>query len=106
MAEWDRIMPGLLAAGVLTTVDYPTLARYCYYWGQWLDATRIIQASAPVVKAPSGYPMQSPYVIIANRASDMCNKLANELGITPAARAKVSATPRKAAAVKSPFERD
>ena len=106
LIEWDRIMPGLLSAGVLTTVDYPTLARYCYYHGLWTEASEAVERDGRTLMSLKGGHMKNPEYTIARESAETCNKLANELGITPAARAKVSATPRKAAAVKSPFERD
>jgi phage terminase small subunit len=64
--EWDRIVGELTALGVLSSVDRAALAVYCNAYAQWLDATDAIQKYGAMMKAPSGYPIQSPYVAIAN----------------------------------------
>jgi threonine dehydratase len=44
-----------------------------------------------VVKSPTGYPIQSPYVSIANRQTEIMMKIATEFGFTPASRSRISA---------------
>ncbi|MEM6798012.1 MAG: phage terminase small subunit P27 family [Planctomycetota bacterium] len=87
--EWNRISKLLHAAGLLTQVDRTALAAYCETYARWVDAEEKLKATGMVVKSPSGYPMPSPYLPIANRAmKDMKGWLA-EFGMTPAARSKV-----------------
>jgi phage terminase small subunit len=43
-----------------------------------------------MVKSPSGYPMQSPYVSIANRQAEIMMRIASEFGFTPANRSRIS----------------
>jgi Phage terminase, small subunit len=47
-----------------------------------------------MVKSPSGYPIQSPYVSIANRQAEIMMRIASEFGFTPASRSRIS-TPAK-----------
>ena len=47
-----------------------------------------------MVKSPTGYPMQSPYVSIANRQAEIMMRIASEFGFTPASRSRIS-TPVK-----------
>jgi phage terminase small subunit len=47
-----------------------------------------------MVKSPSGYPIQSPYVSIANRQAEIMMRIASEFGFTPASRSRIS-TPSK-----------
>ena len=42
-----------------------------------------------VIKAPSGFPVQSPFLAIANKAHEQMVKLLTEFGMTPAARTRV-----------------
>ena len=51
-----------------------------------------IQQYGAMVKSPSGYPMQSPYVAIANRQAEILMRIAAEFGFTPASRSRI-ATP-------------
>jgi P27 family predicted phage terminase small subunit len=84
--EWNRLVPHLAKTGVLTEFDLGPLAIYCAAYGQWLEATAAIQQYGTMLKAPSGYPVQSPHVAIANKAADIMLKIAVEYGFTPASR--------------------
>jgi P27 family predicted phage terminase small subunit len=72
----------------LTEFDLGPLAIYCASFGQWLEATAAIQQYGTMLKAPSGYPVQSPHVAIANRAADTMMKISVEYGFTPASRGR------------------
>src|SRR5215207_1379045 len=86
--EWNRLVPHLAKTGVLTEFDLGPLAIYCASFGQWLEATAAIQQYGTMLKAPSGYPVQSPHVAIANRAADTMLKIAVEYGFTPGSRGR------------------
>ena len=84
--EWDRVAPLLMAAGRLKPLDRSTLAIYCAAYASWLEATIALQNYGTVMKSPSGYPMQSPYVSIATKYADIMARIAAEFGFTPASR--------------------
>jgi P27 family predicted phage terminase small subunit len=88
--EWNRVAPQLLELGLISAIDGGALAAYCQTYSQWVDAEEKIQQFGTVIKTPKGYPIQSPYVAIANRAKDQIRKLAVEFGMTPAARSRLS----------------
>ena len=46
-----------------------------------------------MVKSPSGYPMQSPYVSVANRQAEIMMRIASEFGFTPASRSRIATPP-------------
>jgi phage terminase small subunit len=50
-----------------------------------------------MIKSPSGYPVQSPYVAIANRQTEIMIRIASEFGFTPASRSRISAPPTREA---------
>jgi len=52
-----------------------------------------IQKYGTMVKSPSGYPMQSPYIGLANRQAELMMRIASEFGFTPASRSRISAPP-------------
>ena len=56
----------------------------------WAEATEAIQKYGTMVKSPSGYPVQSPYVSIANRQAEIMMRIASEFGFTPASRSRIS----------------
>ena len=52
-----------------------------------------IQKYGTMVKSPTGYPMQSPYLAIANRQAELMMRIASEFGFTPASRSRIAAPP-------------
>jgi P27 family predicted phage terminase small subunit len=60
----------------------------------WAEATEAIQKYGSMVKLPSGFPIQSPYVAIVNRQAEIMMRIASEFGFTPASRSRIS-TPSK-----------
>ena len=54
------------------------------------EATEEIQTDGTMVKSPTGYPVQSPYVAIANRQAEIMMGIASEFGFTPASRGRIS----------------
>ena len=76
---------------IMTHLDRAALAAYCGAYGMWAEATEAIQKFGTMVKSPSGYPVQSPYVSIANRQAEIMMRIASEFGFTPASRSRISA---------------
>jgi P27 family predicted phage terminase small subunit len=81
----------LLRLGLLTAVDRAAFAAYCTVYARWADAEEALKKTGPVVRSPSGYPMISPYLIVANRALDQMRQYLIEFGLTPASRSRISA---------------
>jgi hypothetical protein len=46
-----------------------------------------------MVRSPTGYPIQSPYLAMANRQAELMMRIASEFGFTPASRSRISAPP-------------
>jgi P27 family predicted phage terminase small subunit len=91
--EWDRLVAELAPLRMLTNLDRAALASYCGAYGMWAEATEAIQKFGTMVKAPSGFPVQSPYVSIANRQAEIMMRIASEFGFTPASRSRISTPP-------------
>jgi P27 family predicted phage terminase small subunit len=89
--EWDRMVGELAPLRILTHLDRAALASYCGAYAMWAEATAAIQKYGAMVKSPSGYPVQSPYVSIANRQTEIMMRIASEFGFTPASRSRISA---------------
>lgn len=87
--EWKRIAKTLHTMEVLTMVDRAALAAYCQAWGRWVEAERKLAETPHLIKTPSGYIQQSPWLGIANRQTELMGRFMAELGITPAARSRV-----------------
>jgi P27 family predicted phage terminase small subunit len=90
-AEWRRIAKALQRAGVFTTFDRAALAAYCQAWGRWVEAEERLRETPALVKTPSGYIQQSPWLTIANKQLELMGRYMVELGITPASRSRVMA---------------
>ena len=73
--------PILLSLGLISEIDRGPIAAYCQAWSRWMDAEENVQRFGSVIKTPKGYPVQSPYVGIANRAMDQMRKFGIEFGI-------------------------
>ena len=87
--EWKRIAPELEKLGLLTGIDMSALAAYCDQFSRWVQATEKIQNEGMIISAPSGYPVQSPYLSIANKALDSMKKFLTEFGMTPSSRTRI-----------------
>lgn len=88
--EWDRLAGELGALRILTNLDRAALAAYCGAYALWAEAMEAIQKYGTMIKSPSGYPTQSPYVAIANRQAEIMMRIASEFGFTPASRSRIS----------------
>jgi len=87
--EWDRLLLELPRAVKLKNLDRTVLAVHCESIAMWQDAIANIQKYGAVMKSPNGYPVQSPYVAIANQQVAQIIKTATELGLSPASRTRV-----------------
>jgi len=88
--EWKRISAELVSLNLLTSVDRAALSAYCASWSRWMDAETNVQKYGAVIKSPkSGFPIQNPYVGIANTALDQMRKFLVEFGMTPASRSRI-----------------
>jgi P27 family predicted phage terminase small subunit len=76
-------------------LDRAALAAYCNAYGLWAQATEAIQKYGAMIKSPQGFPIQSPYLAIANRQAEIMMRIASEFGFTPASRSRI-ATPAEA----------
>lgn len=90
--EWVRAGEQLLNVGLIGELDTTVLAAYCSAYGRWVETQELIKKHGVLVKSPSGFPMQSPYLAIANKAMEQMIKLMGELGMTPAARTRIPRT--------------
>ena len=75
------------------------MARLCHVLAHASEATAQVQAVGLLVKVPhTKLPIQSPWVAIMNRQTEIARKLAAELALPPAQRSRAGMTaPRSAA---------
>ncbi len=87
--EWDRIVVELTSKSVLSSFDRGPLAVYCNAYAQYFEAMEEVQKYGSMIKSPNGYPVQSPYLAVANRHADTMIRIASEFGFTPASRSRI-----------------
>lgn len=86
-------------AGLLKSLDSAVLVKWCVAYARFQRAYLKQEelnkgATLPdLTKSPKGHALQSPYVGIMNRASEIMIKTASELGFTPASRSRLNVTP-------------
>lgn len=87
--QWRVVAKQLAGANILTELDAHALALYCEAYARYRNASEQIEKFGAVVKAPSGFPVQSPFLAIANKALEQMTKLMIEFGMTPSSRTRV-----------------
>lgn len=90
--HWDIVCLQLQESKILTELDVHALAMYCEAYARWSNANDQLRKYGPVIKAPTGYPVQSPYLSIANKAFDQMKAMLTEFGMTPSSRTRVVST--------------
>ena len=91
--EWRRSGAFLLQLGLISDLDRAAFAAYCTAYGRWIEAEEGLKTYGVMIKSPSGFPMQSPYLSVANKAMEQMRSLLSEFGMSPATRTRVSASP-------------
>lgn len=87
---WNRLVPELVQAGLVTPIFEGMLAAYCTVFARWVEAERELRKTSKLVKSPTGYPLQNPWLAIANRAIEQMRQLGSDLGLSAAALTRIS----------------
>lgn len=105
--EWGRVSILLHQLGLVSHIDRSALAAYCQAYADWIYAEEQLRKFGPVVKSPTktvtrkardgseitessgGYPMQSPFLAIRNKALELMHKYMVEFGMTPSSRTRI-----------------
>ena len=89
--EWQRVAALLLNEGAITELDRAALSLYCIAYSRWSHATlKLAETGGPLLANERGEPMQNPWLAIVNSAARSLTQAAAPLGLSPAARAKVT----------------
>jgi P27 family predicted phage terminase small subunit len=87
--EWRRLATPLHEAGILTLADRAALAAYCVAYARWVEAEEKLAETPTLLKTPSGYVQQSPWLTVANKQMELMGRYMSELGLTPVARTRM-----------------
>lgn len=95
--EWTRIVEQLLGVGILQMPDRALLATWCEAWAEFVEIRNYLNGLQSVEERLA----QWRTLAIRDRVVDKLNKLAQQFGFSPSARARI-----KGAAVSEvdPFE--
>ena len=85
---WHRFLPELLKAGFMARLYEGTFAMWCVAYGRWAEAEADLRKTGMLIKSPKGYPIQNPYLAIANRAMEQMHRLGEQFGMSPIAVAR------------------
>jgi P27 family predicted phage terminase small subunit len=106
--EWQRLARELYQLGLLTNLDRAALAGYCQAYADWIEAegqlrrfgkvikspqrkvTRRAKDGSEVVESSGGFPMQSPFLAMRNKALELMHKFGVEFGMSPSSRTRVN----------------
>jgi len=85
-AEWNRVIPDLIAMGTAKAVDQAALAAYCecvalFYW-----LSDLINKSGPLIFGEDGDARKNPLIAMRRDVSYEMRMWAREFGFTPSAR--------------------
>lgn len=91
-SEWRYIVPKLYELGLLTKIDRAELAAYCEAFASFREATEALQreGNKPVIKTHNGNWVQNPWISIRNKSAESMHKYAQQFGMTPSARTRIS----------------
>lgn len=102
-AEWDRVVPLLYEAKVLTRIDRGILTNYCLAWSLCVNATRsymkdgltVTRVSSKLTgnSIPSKRLAPHPMIRVAHEARAQARLLGAELGLSPSARTRITLQP-------------
>jgi P27 family predicted phage terminase small subunit len=96
--EWARIANELNVLHLVTAIDVAAFAAYCQAFARWRMAEEAIARMAEkdpvmgglIVKSRAGEATPNPLVWVSSAAAKAMLRAADEFGMTPAARARIS----------------
>jgi P27 family predicted phage terminase small subunit len=88
--EWRRLAPELERLGLLTVADRAAFAGYCQAWARWRECEERIAAEGAVVPGHRAIMRKHPLTPVAARYLDAMRGFAQEFGLTPQARSRLS----------------
>jgi len=96
-AEWKRIVPELDRCGLLTHADRSVLAAYCQAYGEWVEVARMIKKDRMEMRkaeTPDDATTRMKNILgLVRLQRDLMSsveKMGTQMGLSPAARTKIS----------------
>jgi P27 family predicted phage terminase small subunit len=90
LEQWHRTVAVMREIGTLGAETREVLGLYCAAWARVAEAEAEIARAGAVVRSRLGGEIANPWIAIANQSATLVTRLATELGLTPASRARVA----------------
>jgi len=74
---------------VMTDADVDALTIYAVNFVRWREAIANVRETGMIVRSPNNYPIQNPFLAVANKAQSVCLSILTEFGLTPSSRTRV-----------------
>lgn len=104
--EWDRVYKILKKEKIeFTPKDLKTLEAYCRNYSKWKECENILLDKGFTFETPNGYVQARPEEAMSNKAQEKMLQCAKELGLTPAARARMGKNIASGGEVKTKEEK-
>ena len=87
--EWNRLVPLLFGAGLLTLADRSTLALHCQSLSDYQKFREIGEKEGWTVEGSQGQVVEHPALRAMRRAWDEVLKSGHQLGLSPLARGAI-----------------
>lgn len=88
--KWEHLVSDACWGQWVTEADADALGLYCVNFERFTEAESKIAEFGPVVRGNNGFPVQSVWLAVSNKAQDHMHKIAQQFGGTPASRSKVT----------------
>jgi P27 family predicted phage terminase small subunit len=92
--EWYKVASELENLKMLSILDIKMLEAYCYQVALVEEARHMLETEGKTIilqnKGGGMYPVKSPWITIHNEALSIALKLAQQYGLTPSARTRIS----------------
>jgi P27 family predicted phage terminase small subunit len=89
LAHWHDTARMVSEAGILSRLDRDALLRYCQAWARLREVQDQIKKLGIMTKGARGALRLNPYLALEGPAAREVRHWANQLGLTPMARAKL-----------------
>lgn len=93
--EWNRVLPELALAGLISTLDRALLAGYCQCWGLAVSCQEILKKEGLLGVSQHGGQTKHPAVGILRDALIQLRAYASELGMGAVNRARMPGKSQK-----------
>lgn len=88
--EYRRIARLLRQQGKWSELFRGSLAIYARAWADWIEADRELKKEGKVIVSPKGYPIQSAWLAIRNKAAETMLRVAGDMGLDLVSQVRVA----------------